>query len=400
MGKTRFSPWPNFTEEEAKAVSEVLLSNKVNYWTGEHVALFEREYAEFIGVKYAVALANGTVALEAALKALSVKERDEVIVTSRSFFASASAIKAVGATPVFADVDLDTQNIDVDCLDGLLSKNTAAIICVHLAGWPCDMDEIMQFAKTNKLSVIEDCAQAHGAEYKGKKVGSIGDVGCWSFCQDKIISTGGEGGMITTNNADIWQKVWSYKDHGKDYELTLNSMSGGVDFKWVHNSFGTNLRMTEMQAVIGRIQTQKLPKWNDKRRANIAKIYNSAKELPDIRIPKLSCKSCRAKARQKMVCSCLNAAYKCYLFVDGTREQRDALISEINKQGVPCFSGSCPEIYLEKAFQNSTSKTIERFENAKKLGETSIMFLCHPTLTEEETSYICKTLKDAYDTIF
>ena len=400
MGKTGFSPWPNFTEEEAKAVSEVLLSNKVNYWTGEHVALFEREYAEFIGVKYAVALANGTVAIEAALKALAVKERDEVIVTSRSFFASASAIKAVGATPVFADVDLNTQNIDVDCLDGLLSKNTAAIICVHLAGWPCDMDEIMQFAKTNNLSVIEDCAQAHGAEYKGKKVGSIGDVGCWSFCQDKIISTGGEGGMITTNNADIWEKIWSYKDHGKDYELTLNSMSGGVDFKWVHNSFGTNLRMTEMQAVIGRIQIQKLPKWNDKRRANIAKIYKSAEKLPDIRIPKLSCKSCRAKARQKMACNCLNAAYKCYLFVDGTREQRDALISEINKQGVPCFSGSCPEIYLEKAFQNTATETIERFENAKKLGETSIMFLCHPTLTEEETSYICKTFKDAYDTIF
>ena len=176
-------------------------------------------------------------------------------------------------------------------------------------------------------------------------------------------------------------------------------MSGGVDFKWVHNSFGTNLRMTEMQAVIGEFKL-KLPKWSDKRRANIAKIYNAAEKLPDIRIPKLSCKSCRAKARQKMACNCLNAAYKCYLFVDGSREQRDALISEINKQGVPCFSGSCPEIYLEKAFQNTATETIERFENAKKLGETSIMFLCHPTLTEEETSYICKTFKDAYDTIF
>lgn len=372
MLNTAFEPWPSFTQEEADAVSQVLLSNKVNYWTGQECREFEKEFAQFAGTQYAVALANGTVALDVALKALGIGAGDDVIVTSRTFLASASSIVTAGANPVFADVELDSQNISRRTIEAVLTPNTKAIICVHLAGWMCDMDPIMQLAKEKGLYVIEDCAQAHGAMYKGKSAGSIGHIGAWSFCQDKIMTTGGEGGMVTTNDETLWKKMWSYKDHGKNFDSIYNKQHP-PGFRWLHDSFGTNWRMMEMQAVIGRIQLKKMPEWTAQRNANMEKIYAAFADSPYFTVHRPSD-------------DYVHAAYKCYVQVNTNALpegwSRDRIMTEINAEGVPCFSGSCSEVYLEHAFDDTPWRPKERLNNAQKLGETSLMFLVHPTLTE------------------
>ena len=372
MLNTAFEPWPSFTQEEADAVSQVLLSNKVNYWTGQECREFEKEFAQFAGTQYAVALANGTVALDVALKALGIGAGDDVIVTSRTFLASASSIVTAGANPIFADVEMDSQNISRRTIEAVLTPNTKAIICVHLAGWMCDMDPIMQLAKEKGLYVIEDCAQAHGAMYKGKSAGSIGHVAAWSFCQDKIMTTGGEGGMVTTNDETLWKKMWSYKDHGKNFDSIYNKQHP-PGFRWLHDSFGTNWRMMEMQAVVGRIQLKKMSEWTAQRNANMEKIYAAFADSPYFTVHRPSD-------------DYVHAAYKCYVQVntDALPEgwSRDRIMNEINAEGVPCFSGSCSEVYLEHAFDDTPWRPKERLKNAQKLGETSLMFLVHPTLTE------------------
>ena len=381
MLNSPFSPWPSFTSEEIEAVSEVLASGRVNYWTGDQIRIFETEFAEFVAAEFAIALANGTVALDLALRTLGIGPGDEVVVTSRTFLASVSAVVNCGATPVFADVDSDSQNISADTVTPVLTNKTKAIICVHLAGWPCDMDPIMQLAKDRSLFVIEDCAQAHGARYKGKSVGSIGQIGCWSFCQDKIMTTGGEGGMITTNDKKLWSAMWSYKDHGKSWEAVYER-EHGPGFRWVHDTFGTNWRMTEMQAAIGRIQLKKMQEWNSKRRKNAEAIWEAARSLPNIRVPNLRCSGCDGECDSTR--GCTHAAYKCYIFVTDGEAFRDSALSRINEKGVPCFSGSCSEVYLEAAFDDTTFRPRKRLPVAKELGETSLMFLCHPTLTNDE----------------
>jgi len=380
MLNIEFSSWPSYTLEEADAVHDVMLSNKVNYWTGNECREFEKEFAVWSDVKYAVALGNGTLALDIALKALEVGVGDEVIVTSRTFIASVSSIVNSRAVPVFADVDLDTQNITPQSIRAVITGKTKAIICVHLAGWPCDMDEIMDLANEFNLFVIEDCAQAHGAKYRGIPVGSIGDIGCWSFCQDKIITTGGEGGMITTNNESLWRNIWAYKDHGKSYEAVYERerLKG---FQWLHESFGTNWRMTEMQAVIGRMQLKRMPDWHAKRITNANKIWSVATQCKGLRVPSIPD-------------YIEHAAYKCYLFVKGDAELRDKIMTEVNEKGVPCYSGSCSEVYLEKAFDNTGFRPKERLPAAKELGETSLMVLVHPTLTEEEIQKTCDVLTE------
>lgn len=372
MLNTAFEPWPSFTQEEADAVSQVLLSNKVNYWTGQECREFEKEFAQFAETQYAVALANGTVALDVALKALGIGAGDDVIVTSRTFLASASSIVTAGANPIFADVEMDSQNISRRTIEAVLTPNTKAIICVHLAGWMCDMDPIMQLAEEKGLYVIEDCAQTHGAKYKGKSAGSIGHIGAWSFCQDKIMTTGGEGGMVTTNDENLWKKMWSYKDHGKNFDSIYNKQHP-PGFRWLHDSFGTNWRMMEMQAVIGRIQLKKMSEWTAQRNANMEKIYAAFADSPYFTVHRPSD-------------DYVHAAYKCYVQVntDALPEgwSRDRIMTEINAEGVPCFSGSCSEVYLEHAFDDTPWRPKERLKNAQKLGETSLMFLVHPTLTE------------------
>ncbi len=373
MLNTAFEPWPSFTQQEADAVSKVLLSNKVNYWTGQECREFEQEFAQFAGTQYAVALANGTVALDVALKALGIGAGDDVIVTSRTFLASASSIVTAGANPVFADVELDSQNISRSTIEAVLTPNTKAIICVHLAGWMCDMDPIMQLAAEKGLYVIEDCAQAHGAQYKGRSAGSIGHIGAWSFCQDKIMSTGGEGGMVTTNDENLWKKMWSYKDHGKNYDSIYNKQHP-PGFRWLHDSFGTNWRMMEMQAVIGRIQLKCMPEWTAKRTENAENILAAFANSPYFSVHQPSN-------------DYVHAQYKCYVQVniDALPEgwSRDRIMQDINALGVPCFSGSCSEVYLEQAFDETPWRPAQRLVNAKQLGETSLMFLVHPTLSAE-----------------
>ena len=400
MLHTQFSPWPSFTQEEADAVSQVLLSNKVNYWTGTECREFEKEFAAWAGTDYAVALANGTLALDVALQAMGIGEGDEVIVTPRSFIASVSTVVNAGAIPVFADVDNNTGNISATTIAPKITDKTKAIICVHLAGWPCDMDEIMALAKQHNLWVIEDCAQAHGAKYKGKPVGSIGHVGAWSFCQDKIMTTGGEGGMVTTNDKALWQKMWEYKDHGKNYDSIYHKQHP-PGFRWLHDSFGTNWRMMEMQAVIGRIQLKKMAEWTKIRTQN-AKILRDALtqfagEQQFLRIPDI-------EFHQVMGGDSVHAYYKYYVYVrpENLPENinRDSILNALNEKKIPCFSGSCSEIYLEKAFDNHPSRPKARLTVAKELGETSLMFLIHPTLTTNEMQTIANTTVDVLTTLF
>ncbi len=382
MMNNQFSPWPSFTQEEVTVVQDVLLSNKVNYWTGQECRQFDQEFVTWSESQYAVALGNGTLALDIAFKALHIGSDDEVIITPRTFIASVSSIVNAGATPVFADVDLNSQNITLESIRSAITDKTKAIVCVHLAGWPCDMDEIMAIASEYDLYVIEDCAQAHGAKYKGKPVGSIGHIGCWSFCQDKIMTTGGEGGMVTTNDESLWRKMWEYKDHGKSYEAVYER-EHPKGFRWLHESFGANYRMTEMQAAIGRIQLKRMPDWHKKRLNNVNSIWCAAKQCKGLRVPDIPD-------------YIEHAAYKCYVFVKPNELKEDwsrnRVIQEINTLGVPCFSGSCSEVYLEKAFDGTGFRPKERLPNAEELGETSLMFLVHPTLTKDEIQQTCEAI--------
>lgn len=389
MLNTTLSPWPSFTKEESDKIALVLLSNKVNYWTGQEGRNFEKEFALFSDCNHAVAVANGTLALDLALKSLEIGTGDEVIVTSRTFIASVSCIINCGAKPVFADVELASQNISANSISKVLTKNTKAIICVHLAGWPCEMDEIISLAKTNNLFVIEDCAQAHGAKYRGKSVGSFGDVAAWSFCQDKIITTGGEGGMLTTNSEDIWRKAWAYKDHGKSYAAVYEKKHA-PGFRWLHESIGTNWRLTEIQSAIGRIQLSRMPDWNYKRTINSNKIFDVCRKFSFLKVPVVP------KHIQ-------HAYYKCYVFIDideiGTKYSRDCILEKINASGVPCFSGSCSEVYKEKTFENTGFAPKFPLPNAYLLGNTSLMFLVHPNITNHQMLHVCQKLTETFNEI-
>lgn len=391
MLNTSFSPWPSFTAEEGEAVQRVLLSNKVNYWTGTECREFEKEFAAWCGTTYAVALSNGTLALDVALKALGIGPGDEVIVTPRTFIASISCVVNAGATPVFGDVDPDSGNLSADTIARVVTPRTRAVICVHLAGWPCDMDPIMALAEQNGFKVIEDCAQAHGAMYKGRRVGSIGHIGAWSFCQDKIMTTGGEGGMVTTNSEPLWRTMWSFKDHGKSFEAVYER-EHPPGFRWLHESFGTNWRMLEMQAVIGRIQLRKMAQWTAQRTANAEAIQAACRAHAAVEVPALDVDS-------------VHAHYKCYAYVKPSHLAagwtRDRIIEEINANGIPCYQGTCSEVYLELAFDRTGWRPAERLPVARQLGQNSIMFLVHPTLTGAEIAATCavidKVLREATD---
>lgn len=382
MLNTSFSSWPSYTDEEAAAVQRVLLSNKVNYWTGNEARELEREFAGWCGSRHAIALANGTVALDLALRGLGIGPGDEVVVTPRTFIASVSCVVNAGATPVFADVDPDSGNLTATTIEAVLTPRTKAVICVHLAGWPCDMDPIMALAVQRGFKVIEDCAQAHGARYKGRSVGSIGHVGAWSFCQDKIMTTGGEGGMVTTNDETLWRAMWAYKDHGKSY-AAVYERTHPPGFRWLHEGFGTNWRMLEMQAAIGRIQLRRMPAWTRRRTAHAETILQTCREHAMLHVPMPPQSS-------------VHAYYKCYVQVRPEKLasgwSRDRIIEEINSLGVPCYQGSCSEVYLERAFDGTPWRPAPRLPEARRLGEVSLMFLVHPTLTEVEIQKTCQAI--------
>lgn len=377
-----FSPWPDFDADEKQAVLDVLDSNKVNYWTGQQCREFEKKFADYFETEYAIAVANGTVALDLAWQALDLPKGSEVIVTSRTFIASISSIVLAGLRPVFVDIDRDTQNITVETIQPHIGNKTSAILCVHLAGWPCEMDEIVDLAKEHNLRVVEDCAQAHGAKYKGKPVGGLGDIAAWSFCQDKIMTTAGEGGMVTTNNKTLWEKVWSFKDHGKSW-AAIYEKDHAPGFRWLHESFGTNWRMLEIQAVVGLKQLEKMPVWTQTRVKYSQQIMSVAKTYSALRVPETPD-------------YIEHAFYKCYVFVEPAMLKegwdRDRIIAEINNLHVPCFSGSCSEVYKEKAFEGTGYRPKNPLCNAIELGVTSLMFLVHPTLKQTEIDQCCAVL--------
>ena len=368
-----------YNNKQIKLVSRVLEKNKTNYWTGDQCKKFELEFSKYIGNKYSVAVSNGSVALEIALKSLNLKKTDKVIVTPRSFIISASCVLNLGLKPIFADVD-DNGNLSIEGIKEAYDKDVKAIILVHLNGLSCDMDPILNFVKKNKIYLIEDCSQAHGAIYKGKKVGSFGDISTWSFCQDKIISTGGEGGMISTNNKKLWLKCWSLKDHGKNYQSVFDK-NHKTGFKWLHDDLGSNYRMTEMQAAIGRAQLKLLDQ-QIKKRNIIANLYlNGLKNLYQnniIKKPDFKCKTCPFNESTKKCKKCIHSFYRLNLFVNQKRINQTKLIEKINKNKIECNMGSCPEIYREKIFKKLKLYPKKKLQNAKLLGKTSIMFPINP----------------------
>jgi dTDP-4-amino-4,6-dideoxygalactose transaminase len=398
MLNTPFSPWPSLSEEEVQAVASVVRSNKVNYWTGQEARHFEREFAEWVGVPHAIALANGTVALDVALKVLGIGAGDEVIVTPRTFIASISCVVNAGAIPVFADVDPDSGNISPETIAKVITPRTRAVICVHLGGWPCDMDGIMALAAKHDFKVIEDCAQAHGARYKGRSVGSIGHIGAWSFCQDKIMTTGGEGGMVTTNDENLWRAMWAFKDHGKSY-AAVYEREHPPGFRWLHETFGTNWRMLEVQAVIGRIQLARMREWSRLRREYLERIWSTSRRYVGLRVPAFRCNSTCATGAQSCAIKsgCEHAGYRAYVYVSPDNLKpgwsRDRIQEAIVARGVPCFTGSCSEVYLEKAFDGTGWRPTERLPNARELGDTALAFLIHPTLTQGEIDQTCAAIE-------
>ena len=375
--------YPSYNKNTVNKVIKVLKSGRVNYWTGNECKKFESEFSKYIGNKYSVAVSNGSVALEIALRALDLKKGDKIIVTPRSFIISASCVINLQYTPIFADVD-SNGNLDFENIKKIYNKNVKAIILVHLNGLSCDLDPIIKFAKKNKIYLIEDCSQAHGAVYKSKSVGSYGDISTWSFCQDKIISTGGEGGMISTNNKKIWRKCWEQKDHGKNFKKIFkkNKKKNFGQFNWIHDNLGSNYRMTEMQAALGRIQLEKLDKQITKRNKIVDLYLLGLKDFFDKKIfktPNFQCDSCEIK-KFKIKCNyCVHAFYRLNLFFKKTNLiKRSKILKRLINNGIKCGVGPCPEIYREKIFKKLKFNEKNRLINAKKLGETSIIFYINP----------------------
>lgn len=375
MNFENLGKWPHFDDDDIRVVSDILKSGKINRWTGTKNLEFEKAMCDFTGAKYCIAVSNGTSALELALVGLGLKRGDEVIVTCRTFMASASSVAVLGGVPVVADVDEDSQNITAETVRPLITPKTKGIIAVHLMGWPCDMDSLKALAKEHGLWVLEDCAQAHGAKYKGQSVGAIGDVGAWSFCQDKIITTGGEGGAVTTNNRATYLKMWAYKDHGRDYDLVYNTKHP-EGFRWYLTTFGTNFRMTEMQAALGINGLKHMPEWHARRAANAAILRDALAGLEAVRVPRPP--SCIEHANYKFFFFTRPEALK-----DGWNAAR--IIAALNALKIPAFSGTCWNISQEKCFVDAgLSKTERELPVAAKLRDTAVMMLVHPTITEAD----------------
>ncbi|MBD24128.1 MAG: aminotransferase [Candidatus Marinimicrobia bacterium] len=377
------APWPVYDSDEVDAATYVLKSGHVNYWTGNEGRKFEIEYAKYCGVAHGLVVTNGTAALELALYGLGIGVGDEVVVPARTFIATAAAVALCGAQPVVADIDPISQNLTAETVAKVLSPQTKAVIPVHLAGWPVDMKPIMNLARQQSIMVVEDCAQAHGATIDGRPVGSFGHIGCFSFCQDKIISTGGEGGMIVTNDNAIYQRMWSHRDHGKDFDRS-QAPEASPGFKWLATTFGTNWRLTEFQSAIGRIQLKKLPQWTATRRNNAAQLDSALSSLRAVSIPTPP--------------SNLGHAYYKYSGLINTGElkdgwSRDQICAELNSRGVPARVGACPDISREAAFTADTTSQ-PTHPNAESLADRTFTLPVYPSLSENNISFIANTTRD------
>ena len=360
--------WPNFSKKLISQVGNVIKSGKINYTTGPYGQKFENEFSKHIGNKFSIAICNGTAALEVAIKSLRLPKKSKIIVPARSFFSSAACIVNTGHIPVFVDVDLLTQNISLEDIKNKISKKVRAIICVHLAGLPCDIRGVKKIANKHNLKIVEDCSQAHGASIQNKKVGSFGDVSTWSFCNDKIISTLGEGGMISTNNKSIYEFCKRYINHGSDLKKNKNSYK----FVYNKNTFGTNLRLTEIQSFAGMEQLKNLKKIQNKRQKMSKDYYNLILKYNKYFYSYYPSKNIKS------------AWYRFYFFlkteVKNYKNIRFKIIKDLNRNDLKCFTGSCPEIYLEKSFQKLKNFRSIRLKNSKILGETSIALDVNHTL--------------------
>lgn len=382
------SHWPIYEEDEVAAVVEVLQSGRVNALRqGEQRLVFERDFAAFCEMPHALAVANGTLARELALRALDIGAGDEVIVPARGSMACASCVVAVGATPVFADVDPDTQNLNAETVAQVMSARTRAIIAVHLAGHPCAMDELTVLTEAYDIKIIEDCTQALGARFSGRPVGSFGHAAVFSFSADKIMSTGGEGGMLLLRDEDASMRARAYRDHGESRPSAPRQTTVAA-FQWLHESFGSNFRMTEMQAAIGLRQLQKLPRWLDDRRRHAAIL---TEELRDHRALRLIVSADDIEP----------AWYKFYAFVRpeclGEGWTRDAMIEAAIASGIPCQSGACPEVYREQACIRAGFMPDVRLPSAKLLGLTSITLPVDPTLDDDTVCFMGQAIRSIAD---
>ena len=359
--------WPLFEPDELAAVDSVLRSGRVNYWTGDQCKLFERAWSDYHGGIHSLAMANGSLTLEVALRVLGVGKGDEVIVTPRSYIASAMSVVLVGAKPVFADVDAESGNITVASIEAVRTPRTKACIPVHIAGWPCDMPAISAWGTEHGVHIIEDCAQAHGGSIGGRRVGTWGIFSSWSFCQDKIMTTGGEGGMLCTPDKELWKKAWQCAQHGKDYDLA-HGKNRDLGFRWLVKHEGTNSRMTEMQAAIGLCQLRKLDEWVARRARNSKIMQEALHGLEGLRVP-LTPEG--------------HAHYRCMVYAEGGRVARDRILASLEKAGLFSNVGPCPEIYREPLFADRGIAPAKPLPVARALGEASLAFLVHHTIDEE-----------------
>ena len=375
--------WPQYTNKEIKTVINIIKSGKVNFWTGNECTLFEKEFSEYFNLKYTATVANGSLALDLALQSLNLKENDEIIVTPRSYIASVSCVINSKCKPVFIDLDINSHNLDPKLIENKINKKTKAIICVHLAGFPCDLKNLQIISKKYNIFLIEDCSQAHGAKFSNKYVGSFGDIATWSFCNDKIISTLGEGGMIATKHAHLYKKILYLRDCGKNINKIKN-LTNDIGYKYVHDFIGTNMRMTEIQASVGRIQLNQLSKFLTIRQKNAKIIWDGLKNIPGIETPILPH-------------NILHACYRCLILIDKKSLKkgwnRNKIIKELKRKDIICSVGACPEIYLEKYFKLNYTFYLNRLKNAKYIGETSIAFDVNHLLKVNYFKNLCKIFK-------
>ena len=338
----KLAGWPSFDEKAIKAVEDVLRSGKVNYWTGPKGMEFEKQFAAWQGSKYAISASTGTSALHVALSALGIGPGDEVIVPSYTFIASSFSVVQSGAIPRFADVNMEDHCISVESAEKLVNKRTKAIMPVHLYGNVCDMDRVMAFAKKHNLFVIEDNAEAFGGVYKGKKTGTIGHISACSFCQNKTFTTGGEGGMVTTDDEELAWIARSFRDHGYDVKERLNLLEIEQKLPYIHNMVGWNYRMTEMQSAIGLAELERMDGWNmPARKRNAHIIIDAVKDLPQIKYVPID------TAERE------NGWFVCAFSLDIERMNCDIeqFVKAAGAEGAPCWKVFWPQCHTEGAFK-------------------------------------------------
>jgi dTDP-4-amino-4,6-dideoxygalactose transaminase len=338
--------WPNFDEKAINNVVNVLRSGKVNYWTGPRGMEFEKKFAEWQGSKYAISVATGTAALHVGLTALGIGPGDEVIVPSYTFIASSFSVLQAGAVPRFADVNIDDHCISIESAEKLVNSRTKAIMPVHLYGNVCDMDKINAFAKKHKLFVIEDNAEAFGGSYKGRKTGTLGDIAGCSFCQNKTFTTGGEGGMVTTDNEDYAWIARSFRDHGYDVKQRLSLLELEQKLPYIHNMVGWNYRMTEMQSAIGLAELERMDNWNmPNRHRNAHIIIDRIKDLPQVLYSPIDTPE-RRNGWFVMAFS---------LDIDKMTCDIKEFVNAVVAEGAPVWKVFWPQCHTEQAFQKHIS---------------------------------------------